>query len=155
MAVPKTPVRSSLRSGSALLAEVQNGIGAVKTAHRSYLDEPIRGDFADSLDLDESLRDAHPGENRWDYLLGHGANNTVVALEPHSAREDQFTTIIRKREAAKQQLAGHLKPTARISKWLWVASGEVQLADTEKARRRRRSPSRGGGSSNATRACTI
>jgi hypothetical protein len=128
-----TPVRQALRGDSPLQDHVEDGLGAVEAAHRAYLDESIRSAFADSLDADDSLRQGHEGENRWDYLLGLSSSNTVVAVEPHSAKDDQIGTVIRKKRAALIQLRDHLRDGARIAKWLWVASGTVQFARTEGA----------------------
>lgn len=133
---PKTPVRRALRKDSALLPLVADGLGAVKKAHHDYFDTAIRRDFADSLELDEAMREDRDRENRWDYLLGHAPSGEVVAVEPHSAKEDEVTTVIRKRAAAREQLQGHLREGGRVAKWLWVASGKVQFADTERTRRR-------------------
>lgn len=132
---PTTPVRRALREGSALLSAVADGLGAVKAAHRAFFDDGVRRDFADSLDLDEAMRQGREGENRWDYLLGHARSGEVVAVEPHSARQDEITTVIRKRTAAREQLQGHLREGVRVTKWLWVAPGKVHFADTEKVRR--------------------
>ncbi len=132
----KTPIRSSLKKASSLHSEVKDGIGAVEKAHRSYLAVGVRGSFADSLDLDKAMQEGHEQENRWDYLLGHIASAAVIGLEPHSAKQDEISTVIKKKKTAKEQLAGHLRPGARITTWLWVASGKVHFADTEKARRR-------------------
>jgi hypothetical protein len=111
-------------------------MGAVKDAHRDYFDQAVRADFEDSLDLDEALQAGHEQENRWDYLLGHKPSSEVVAVEPHSAKQDEISTVIKKRSDAREQLKPHLRDGARISKWLWVASGKVHFVDTEKARRR-------------------
>jgi hypothetical protein len=108
---------------------------AVEKSHRGYFDEAIRSSFADSLELDEAMHADHDQENRWDYLLGHSPSDEVIAVEPHSAKQGQITTVIRKRAAARAQLAEHLRDGARISRWLWVASGKVHFADTEKAKR--------------------
>lgn len=134
--VPKTPVRRALRHDSALLPSVADGLGAVKNAHRDFFDNAIRSTFADSLDLDEALKQGHEQENRWDYLLGHEPSGEVVAVEPHSAKQDEVTTVINKRSAARTQLEGHLREGSRVTKWLWVASGRVHFADTEKTKRR-------------------
>lgn len=135
-AVSKTPLRRALLKDSSLLPLVADGLSAVKAAHKDYLDNAIRPSFADSLDLDEAVKKGHEQENRWDYLLGHEPSGTVVAVEPHSAKEDEITTLIKKRTAALEHLRGHLRDGARVTKWLWVASGKVHFADTEKARRR-------------------
>jgi len=132
----RTPVRDALKSSSALKAMVQDGNGALQKRHRRYLSEEVRNVFADSLDLDAALRETLPQENRWDYLLGHNTTTKIIGLEPHSAKQDEISTVIRKKEAARGQLAEHLKPGKGISKWLWVASGDVHFANTEKARRR-------------------
>lgn len=131
-----TPVRAALESTSTLLPSVQDGLGAVKGAHRSHFAVDVRTAFDDSLDLDEALQSVHPNDNRWDYLLGHKATSEVIGVEPHSAKQDEISTVIQKRAAAKQQLTKHLKEGKRVSAWLWVASGRVHFADTEKARRR-------------------
>ena len=76
----------------------------------------------------------HEQANRWDYLLGHAPSGNVVAVEPHSAKQDEITTLINKRVAAREQMRGHLRDGARVAKWLWVASGKVHFANTEKTR---------------------
>lgn len=124
-----------LRSDSALLPAVNDGLAAVKKADRDYIDADVRTDFADSLDLDHALQQGHEQEHRWDYLLGHAPSAQVIALEPHSAKQDEVTTLIKKRRAALDQLKPHLRTGGRISCWLWVASGDVHFADTERARK--------------------
>lgn len=110
-------------------------MGAVKAAHRSHFDDAIRSTFADSLELDEAMKAGREEENRWDYLLGHAPSGKVVAVEPHSAKRDQIRAVIKKLLAATEQLREHLRDDARIAKWLWVASGKIHFADTEKVRR--------------------
>lgn len=131
-----TPVRAILVAESPLRAKVQDGLGALQGGHLGYLDEQVRAEFSDSLDLDAALAAQHPQANRWDYLLGHASRKGVIGLEPHSAKHDQVSTIIAKKKAAKDQFKPHLKEGARILKWLWVASGKVHFADTEDVRRR-------------------
>lgn len=130
-----TPLRSAIDRTSPLRDRVCDGIGAVKRPDHSIFAPEIRETFGDSLDLDAALQERHPQENRWDYLLGHTPSNKIVAVEPHAAREDQVNTVIKKKQAAKQQLSAHLKPGQRVLSWLWVSSGKVHFADTEKARR--------------------
>lgn len=129
----KTPIRRVLHERSSLHAAVRDGMDAIERPHRDCFEASIRSAFADSLELDEALRVGHERENRWDYLLGHSPSDEVIAVEPHSAKQDEITTVIRKRKAALAQLADHLRAGARVSKWLWVASGKVQFAKTEKA----------------------
>lgn len=135
-AARKSPVRSALLKDSTLLPLVADGLGALKNAHRDYFDLAIRLMFADSLDLDEAMQPGHEQANRWDYLLGHTPSGNVVAVEPHSAKQDEITAVINKRAAAREQMKGHLRDGARVAKWLWVASGKVHFANTEKARLR-------------------
>lgn len=130
-----TPVRALLKPHSSLQTAVQDGLGAVQKADRDYLDSAIRTVFSDSLELDAAMRQGHEEDNRWDYLLGHQPSEQVVAVEPHAATQHQIATVIKKRQAAKNQLTGHLQEGKTIAKWLWVATGKVHFADTEKARR--------------------
>jgi hypothetical protein len=135
MGATHTPVRRALRADSGLLASVADGLGALKKGHRACLEDAVRQAFADSLDLDRAMAGGHEQENRWDYLLGHGPSHAVIAVEPHSARQDEVATVIRKRAAARDQLKEHLRDGARVTRWLWVASGKVRFADTERTRR--------------------
>lgn len=131
----ETPLRSALRTGSGLRAHVREGIAAVKRADQRRLDEEVRASFEDSLDLDASLRAPHPREHRWDYLLGHARSREIVAIETHSATGHEVRRVIEKRNAALQQLGPHLRDGKRVRHWLWVASGNVQFANTERVRR--------------------
>lgn len=132
----KTPVKHALLKNSQFLPLVADGLGAVKNAHRNYFDSAIRDTFGDSLNLDEALEKGHEQENRWDYLLGHTPSGQIVAVEPHSAKQDEISTVIRKRTAAIEQLKDHLRDGARVSKWLWVASKKVHFANTENVKLR-------------------
>ena len=132
MTKPMTPVRAALRKESALHGAVATGLGAIEHAHKDYIEDTLRSQFADSLALDEALHAGHEQENRWDYLLGHKPSQQVVGLEPHSARTDQVRTVIKKRTAALRQLQDHLTPGTRIAAWYWVASGTVDFLAIEK-----------------------
>lgn len=129
-------MRAALKADSSLQALVADGLAAVKTGDKAFFDSAVRTDIADSLDLDAALRAKHQQENRWDYLLGHAPSRKVVAVEPHSAKQDEIATVIEKRTSAREQLSAHLRDGAHVASWLWVASGRVHFADTEKARRR-------------------
>jgi hypothetical protein len=131
-----TPVRSALTDDSALQSRVQDGLGAVPSSHRHHFADAVRTAFADSIDIDDALRIGREREHRWDYLLGHAASGAVVAVEPHAAKDDEISAVIAKRAAARDQLKDHLRPGARVSRWLWVASSKVCFANTEKARLR-------------------
>jgi hypothetical protein len=130
-----TPIRAALITTSTLLVKVADGLGGLKRLHVSeHLEESIRASFQDSLDLDKGLTKGREQENRWDYLLGHSNSRRIIGLEPHSAKTDQISKVIAKRKAAIDQLRDHLKAHARVAAWLWVASGKVAFADTERAR---------------------
>lgn len=130
-----TPIRGTLQSGSTLLALVEENLGAVKPIHRSYLAESIKPAFADSLEIDENLKAGRDQVNRWDYLLGFAAGACVVGLEPHSAKDDQVMTVIRKKQRAQEQLRPHFRDGAKVAEWYWVASGKNRFLDTERTRR--------------------
>lgn len=133
-AATKTPVRDALEPESELQDSVRDHLGAVERAHLAYIDAAVRGQFADSIDIDAALKKGREQENRWDYLLGHNPSRAVVALEPHTASTGEIDTLIRKRARARDQLASHLRSGKHIERWLWVASGRIDFADTEKTR---------------------
>lgn len=130
-----TPTRKILKPKSKLKDGVHNGLAALGS-DKDYVEPGIRSRFADSLDVDEALREAHPQDNRWDYLMGITSTGRVVGLEPHSAKEGEVSTVIAKRKKAIEQLSPHLKTGATIRAWFWVASGKVDFLNFEKAIRR-------------------
>ncbi len=132
----KSALRQALRGNSPLQSDIRDGLEALKRTDRNRFDQEIRADFKDSLALDEAMSADYPEESRWDYLLSHAPSANVVAVESHVAQGDQISAVIRKRSAARDQLRNHLQENARVSRWLWVASGKVLFADTEKVRRR-------------------
>lgn len=129
-----TPIRAHLSAKSSLLNHVRDGLAALHKSHKPYVAAGLRESFADSLDLDAALAAAYPNDHRWDYLLGHAASGQVIGLEPHSAKTDQVSVVIRKRQAARQQLASHLRAGKGIAGWCWVASGETQFLALDKVR---------------------
>lgn len=131
-----TPIRTALLPTSFLLPLTREGAQALKREHLALIEEEIRGCFADSLDLDKALEKDHEQENRWDYLLGHEETRKIFGLEPHTANNHEVSTVIKKRARAIEQLAGHLRPGARVADWFWVASGKVDFLPIEKAHNR-------------------
>jgi len=129
-----TPIRKGLKAESSLLDNVKDGLGAVIESHRVYFDEGVRTMFGDSLDIDASLKEGREQENRWDYLLGHTQSRRIVGVEPHSAKNGEISTVIKKRQAALSQLQEHLRDGVVVSKWLWVASKDVKFLSMEKAK---------------------
>lgn len=130
----QTPVQAALESSSCLVEHVQAGLGAIEKSHRVLIAEDVKIQIDESLDLDAAIQPNFPNDNRWDYLLGH--NGKVLGLEPHSAKDDQVSTVISKRIAAKDHLKSHLKPGSRVHAWFWVASNRVEFANTERTTRR-------------------
>lgn len=129
-----TPIRAGLKPASPLQAAIHDGLGAMKQVDKGYIEQTIRTEFADSLDLDAAMQMAHPEDNRWDYLLGHGKSGKLFALEPHTMKDKEVKVLIQKRAQAKLQLEGHLRPGVTIADWFWVSSVDG-IADTGKARR--------------------
>ncbi len=128
-----TPIRQALAANSRLRPLVKDGLQALEREHRKMIADAIRIEFVDSLDLDEAMRKGNDQANRWDYLLGHESSGEIVGLEPHSAKSAEVTTVIRKRQAALDQLRGHLRPGAHVTRWYWVASGTVDFMPLSKA----------------------
>jgi hypothetical protein len=124
-----------LRSDSTLQAVVRDGIDALK-GKRDILQEDIRPALGDSLDLDAALESDYPNDPRWDYLLGHTPSRKLIGVESHSAHTREVSVLIRKKQAALEQLRPHLRDGHSVDHWLWVASGNVQILDLDKARRR-------------------
>jgi hypothetical protein len=121
-----------LRADSSLQASVRDGLRALGGNDGALIDESLRADFADSLDLDAATRATKPHDNRWDYLIGHAPTDAVVGVEPHAAKTDQVSVVIEKRRQSIKHLQTHLREGKRVSAWLWVASGSVDFHPHDK-----------------------
>lgn len=134
--VSSTPLLRILLPDSVLRLEVKGGLGAVEADHRrDYFHSDVKSHFLDSLDIDGTLAKGRESENRWDYLLSHSPSDSVIAVEPHSAKQAEISVVIRKKDSAKEQLSDHLVTGAKIAQWIWVGSGKNGFADTEEVRR--------------------
>lgn len=127
-----TPTRTALRRESRLTSLVRDGLQALKAADRRLIEEPIKSRLQDSLDIDAAFAETHSNENRWDYLIGDTAPERLIGLEPHSAKSDEVSTVIRKKRRALEQLRHHLKPGKKVWRWFWVSAGAVHFPDTDR-----------------------
>ncbi len=125
------PVTRALK-GSGLAGEIQRGLQAVLSNDRKYIGESLRKTFLDSLNLDEATRPQHPGDSRWDYLLGHDSSSQVIALEVHSANTSNVVEVVRKRASSREHLQAHLQAGETVAAWYWVAAGRVDFAPHDK-----------------------
>jgi len=132
----KSPVKAALKTVSSLQTKVQEGLGALTARDKQFVEEAVRPSFADSLEIDENLKQDNDQANRWDYLLGHAESAQVVGLEPHSAYTKEVRVVVAKKKAALQQLRKHLNSGVTVSAWFWVASGRVDFVPHEKIVRR-------------------
>ena len=132
----KGPIRKGLRGGSFLLPQVRDGIQALETEPRNQIEANFRTEFSESLDMDEAFRPGHESENRWDYLLGHSPTGNLIAVEPHSAKEEEIGVIIKKKRSCLDQLRPHLKEGVNVRDWIWLASGRVHFLSMDRARLR-------------------
>ncbi len=131
-----TPIRSALRTDSRLVDLVQVGLGAVAGHHRDRIEEGIRTEFTDSLNIDQAFERSHAANHRWDYLLGIGKKGRIIAIEPHPAKDSQIDELIRKKQEAMAQLASHWKSSDPVKRWIWIATGSSKYTANDKNRRR-------------------
>jgi hypothetical protein len=122
--------------GSYLANHVRLGLEALLRRDVGLIAEGERRKVADSIDLDEATREAHPNVARWDYLLSVTSRPRLVGLEPHSAKDSEVSVVIAKRRNSLEHLRGELLPQYRVSDWYWVSHGAVSFSNMESARRR-------------------
>lgn len=140
-AAPPPVLQQALREGSQLVAGITPGLRAMgKYSDRVQVNTVS---VTDSLELDEATRLVQPQAHRWDYLLGvtkpkktgEGGGDVVIGVEVHSATDGEVSVVIKKKESARAVLAAELRPGATVSRWCWIASGNVRFSPNSKYRR--------------------
>lgn len=125
----------ALTPTSSLRPLVEPGMGAFLARDKKLIDPAQRTRIGDSLDLDRALKLLFPTDRRWDYVFSVPTNATLVALEPHHAKDSEISVLIEKKKAAAVHLRAHLDPKRRIAKWLWVSHGKASFSRMERTTR--------------------
>lgn len=128
-------LKKSLKENSPLVDLVELGLGAFLNVDTKLVAESQRPRVGDSLNLDAATKEELPQENRWDYILSIPDIKKIVGIEPHSAKDNQVSVVVKKRKNAVEYLRGHLQDGIRVSTWYWVCHGRVSFSKTERARR--------------------
>lgn len=126
----------ALVEGSGLRPHVEDGCRAIAAKHRGLIAEDLKQTIRNSLNLDAATRVQHEQANRWDYVLAVRGTNTLVGVEPHSARDDEVAAVIAKKQRSGEVLREHLKTGWYVSAWIWVSSGTLKFSKMDRARRR-------------------
>lgn len=101
---------------------VKPGKQALAKEHRGRLDE-AKHRVECSVDLDAAFEKDEPSAHRWDYVLV--ANGGVRAVEPHPANAGEVDRLVHKKRWAQTKLAATMP-----SRWVWIASGAVEMSPT-------------------------
>lgn len=121
----------------ALAPHLQEGVQAIPSADRPRILSD-RVSLSGSIDLDEALRESCPNDPRWDYALGirSSPNDRVIWMEVHSANSAHVTPVLNKLQWLKAWLRSHAPELGGLpAKYVWVATGRVQIASTGRQRR--------------------
>lgn len=102
-----------------LSTAVQPGLQALAVAHRTQIEQ--KQNATDSLCFDDVERDSPC----FDYLLGVVADD-VLAVEVHPATAGELKSIFAKQAATRERLA-RANVTHPIDRWVWLASGKVDV----------------------------
>jgi hypothetical protein len=88
-----------------------------------------------SVDLDTTLQEKYPQDNRWDYGIGHRPTNRkdemIYWIEVHSASAGQIKVVLAKLQWLKAWLgssAQRLKVLHR--EFIWVSTGKTSFTST-------------------------
>lgn len=114
------------------------GKQALEQRHRNKVDctDPRR--LSGSINLDEALakEPGYANQPRWDYGLGHRSESgreTAVWVEVHSATTGEVSKVLRKLEwlrdwlNAEAEQLNKLTMAANAPRFVWVASGGIQI----------------------------
>lgn len=118
-------IERSLKPDSQLRDELQPGKRALG-AYATRVHE-AESQVTDSVDFDEATRRAGSSDSRWDYFLGLGSGS-IIGVEVHPASDKEVKAIIAKKAASSPLIAQELAPGAKVSKWVWIATGRNSVS---------------------------
>lgn len=112
----------------------------IKTAYRSglqalgqyskHIQLSNKADCDGSVDIDTSVKNAHPQANRWDFCLSYKAEAFFV--EVHPAHTGEVNTVIKKLNWLKQWLREHAPEIDRMKSkskhpYYWIQSNGFHI----------------------------
>ena len=109
------------------------GMGAIKGEYRSKIIVPNTRLLTCTLDIDGSVKNLYPNDNRWDYALEY--NDEVFFVEFHPAETSAVAKMLVKLEWLKGWLTtkapkiNELKTTTH-NPYHWIGSGSFNIIKT-------------------------
>jgi hypothetical protein len=80
----------------------QSGLGALRRADKEHVDAEDTRLVTGSVDVDRTLKEAYPNDNRWDYAIGHRpmnlASEVAYWVEVHPASDGDAKVVLAKLE---------------------------------------------------------
>lgn len=114
------------------------GLQALKNADRSKVSCSDTSKLDGSLDIDTNVKSLYPNSERWDYAISYSGKTCYC--EVHPAETSEVTKMIGKLAWLKQWLkdkAPSIKALPAYNpKYVWVASGRVNVLPTSREAKR-------------------
>ena len=110
----------------------KDGLGALRTQHRSRIrtEDPLR--LRGSADVDTALQQVEPNANRWDFAIAYQHTNRtqefVYWVETHTGSDDQIKVVLKKLSWLKNWLQAEGRNMAAFEREIvWVPSGSTSF----------------------------
>jgi len=125
---------------TALNGACQAGLQALDPRDRQRVAARDPKSLLGSVNLDAALKETHPDDPRWDYLVASMESTaTPIAdwIEVHPANSHHVDEVIRKLRWLKPWLTEHAPDLAKLhARHHWIASGPVALLPNSPQRKK-------------------
>ena len=106
------------------------GLQALRASDRRRLLPTAPRDLTGSVDLDTTLRNAHPNAARWDYAIGYRLNSRemIYWVEVHPATDGEISVVLNKFAWLTTWLSANAKQLNRFSReFVWISSSRASF----------------------------
>jgi hypothetical protein len=114
------------------------GLQALEGKYSSYVTAENTTLLEGSVDIDSTLIDQYPEENRWDYAIGYEGKAYFVEIHPAAATKD-VDTMLKKVIWLKNWLkeaAPELKKISAGEVYYWIPSGNCHMKSGTREQRK-------------------
>ena len=130
--VPKSEFQIAVEQTAEISTAYKVGLQAIKNCDKPKISATDSYKLNGSVDIDSTVTDLYPEENRWDYAIGY--DGKICFVEVHPATTSEVEKILKKLSWLKQWLKDKAPKLSNMPKskepYIWLSTSGVGILKT-------------------------